>query len=76
MSDIANFGLDKTDDGEEGKWRVYTETVTGRPGHVTVENATKAEAKREALDYTRHTEVISVEDFTRGSINHPYHEGM
>ncbi|EGQ44187.1 MAG: hypothetical protein J07AB43_02460 [Candidatus Nanosalina sp. J07AB43] len=76
MANLDTFleGPSSEDDNEEQKYRVYTRTMSDMPGHVTVEATSTAQAEQLALDCRRHTEVVSVEEHKRGSINHPDHE--
>jgi hypothetical protein len=55
------------------KYRVYTVTDNGKAGSVPVECDNEEQAISRALEYPEFVDVEDIEEFERGSINHPFH---
>lgn len=55
------------------KWRVYTVTDDGKAGSDVIEAENIKKAASKALEYPRFSDVLEVEQFDRGNINHPFH---
>jgi len=55
------------------KWRVYTVTDDDEAGSDVIEAKNMKRAASKALEHPRFEDVLDVEQFDRGNINHPFH---